>query len=463
MAATTLATSLDLIDDYELRELITEFCVKPDPLFRRMPFVTSPGGWQWKQRYTSEPSGGAAMVITDTMLPSAFTEYEHAEHLRLAYKMDQYNPALAGMGTGQQGHNDRDTKRKHILAGLSKYVRQSLIDGAHETVAIGATLTALGLSACVPGPKISTFAQTTAGTTSLGKIKWTLATNTVQYMGPGYTAYGAGVVLSATNYFRVPLFSGGDVTGSTNPFKWIWATFVWATISVAANYESDTTAAKGLTYTPSKAMTGLICQASPAQWAWHDLTLAGAAAAPPLSGGSMNRENLTWAAMKLLDASNDNPSRCCFLCDDYLMNAIEGVITSLGASVPATMFMGEQLSGALSYKSIVFLRNRFIPTLTARDGVTTVRQLVGVVLGEDGFHMKYSRFANNPSFVDQVSSFQQGVVAQDETGNMPIAPVMYWEQKDSAATLPIDQFAVMIAEPVVANVDKTVIVGGLTV
>jgi hypothetical protein len=207
-------------------------------------------------------------------------------------------------------------------------------------------------------------------------------------------------------------------------------------------------------------MTGLWTHAHPDQVVWHDLTVPGAGTMPPVSGGSPNRENLTWMAQRLLDASNDNPSRCCMLADDYLCNALEGVITSLGASVPATMFMGEQLVGVPNYKGIPILRNRFMPRLTAADGATSTRNLMGCVLGEDAVHIKYTNFAGDP-ILGNLTSFGSGAVAQDETGNMALPPVQYWEEKDAAATLVVDMFGVMIMEPVAASVDKIAVVCGL--
>ena len=461
MAATTLATSLTLIGDYEMRALVYDHFVKPDPLVARMPMVRSPGGHTWTQNYTTEPSGAAEMVITDSMTSSAFTKNSYGGYLNLIYKQDDSNMGVEALGEGQQGYEDDMVKKDHIVSAVSKKLRQRMMDGNPATVAIGADVTSLGVTAVEVGPRKFTFEQVTGATTTLGKIKWVLAAKTLQYKAPGADYYGAAQTISASNCHRVPLFSGQGADGTDDPARWIYVTVDWATISIAGNFESDTTAAKGLTYTPSDQMTGLLTQVNPDMAVWGNLAAMDAGNVPG-DGTSPNRSILSWLRMKLLDGSNDNPSRCAIVCNDSMMLALEGVIANLGGGVNPVMFMGQEMN-ALNYGGIILLRNRWIGSdITSKAGNRSdLSQILGVVLGEDsGVHMKYATFQGNP-VLDEVSGYASGAVASDETPGGTSFPFQYWKEKESARTLAYVHTGLVYCEPVAAAMDKLACVYGL--
>lgn len=468
MAATTLATSLELIQDYVSRELITEHFLRGDPLSRRLPWVRSPSGYAWTQKYTSEPSGATGMGIYGTMTASAFTVDDQSRFLNLGYKMDDRPYALSSQGEGDGGFSDRLTKKKHIFAGLSKWMRQKTIVGnpASGGVAIGATLAALlGADGDVePSMNHFTFEDVhgRAGvSTTQGSFKWVNATQTLSYMAPGDTAYGEGQVITATNYFRVPLYSGGAVTGSKNYNKFVRVTVTPATIMAAGDYTSAATALTCVTYTPGIEPTGLYYQVTPDRTRWHDLTESDGC---PADGGSTNRQNLTQMKMWLLDASNENPSQCFMAASDNLYNALEGQITSLGASVDAFNFMGETLN-TLNYGGIGIFRNPWIPeNLSSRSGDRSdLTYLIGGVLGSDGVHMKYDTFSDDV-IQSIVAARQNGGSPLDETapkGGGPSYPIQYWEDIYSPTSLIAIQAGALLMEPVSARADSLCMIYGL--
>jgi hypothetical protein len=363
---------------------------------------------------------------------------------------------------------------------LSKAFREHLVVGepaknnatsATGTGAIGATLQALlGADAVVEaGPRTFDFddvhPQNATPTSTQGSFKWTLATTSLQYKAPGDSYYGPAQVISASNYYRVPLFSGLDSSNNPNPTKWIRVTLdPVATILAQANYESDTTAAKVVTFTPTTTPTGWYRQVSPIQQVFGDLTGAAAEVGTtatgngPAGGYSANRANLSWMIQRLLDASNDDPSRCAILAPDSLIIHLEGLITSLGQGAPTTMFMGQELD-VLSFRRVPILRNNFLPQdLTSRDGNRSdLTCMMGVCLGEDNAHYEWSVPSGDVTAEQQSDVVSGAQAMNDGTPDGTSIPVYYEEKRSASTNLKVDQTGLMIYEPVAKLQDLCVV------
>lgn len=462
MAATTLTTSLELIRDYRLRVLMYNYFIQSDPFGAMIPFIQTNGGYSWTQPYTSEPGEATNGSISSTLAASAFTSSEQSRFLNLIYKMDQRNYALSTMREGDGGHSDHDTKQAHIFAGLSKGYRHNLMEGAPATVAIGATLAALfGADAAVEqGFNLFTFADVhdSSTTAKRGKFNWVQATATLSYKAPGDDEYGEGVVISTDNYFRVPLYSGGSVAGSKNYNKFVYVTVTPATILASGNYTSSDTALTTVTFTPALAATGLYYQVTPERNRNWDLSTSDGC---PNEGGPLTREALTWMKMKLLDASNDQPSRVALICNDNLYNYAEGMLASLGTGVSPFDFMGTKLN-ALNYGGMGIFRNPWIrQTISSRNGAeSNLTYMIGVVMGSDHTHVKYNTFAQEPT-MQQMVNVKSGAVPDDETLNGKPLPIQYWEDRSAANQLTTNMIGLMLFEPVAARFDSLAMIYGL--
>jgi len=465
MAQTTLATSMSLIRDTVDAMLVKEFFVKPDPALARLPMITPSAGYQWKQDYVATDSAATDFAHWDTFAATAFTVSQYTAFLSGISKMDQRNRALSALGEGQQGRQDRLTKKEMVYKALSELYRSRVYTGEPATAAVGANVTAaLGTVTVELSPRLVDFddVHQVGGTTSTtaGLLKWTLATTSLSYMAPGDTAYGPEVVISASNFHRVPLFSGGATTGSKNEPKWIRFSILSgevAALVAAGNFVPTAgVAADSITFTPTKQGTGLRRQISPMQECYHDLT--GIASVDgistnmngPAAGGSLNRENLTKLKQWLLDASNDNPSQTAIFMPDNLLNRAEGLITSLGHGAETIMFLGSELH-TLQYQGIALLRNQHLPTnLTARDlSRTDLTMAMGVVFGPEQAHVKYQTLSPdviNDSFSDLSTAIT--TAEGDGTPNGTPIPVSYWETPYASDQLTVNQIGHMLYEPV---------------
>ncbi|MHC4619966.1 MAG: hypothetical protein ACYTEQ_19640, partial [Planctomycetota bacterium] len=115
MAATSLATMLDTIRDSVDAALIWEFFVKADPLAGRAPASRYSGGYRNLMDYIATSSSASSLGFYGTMSPSAFTKAQYQYFLSMDYKQDQRNTAISSLGVGQQGRDDRMTKKMEIF------------------------------------------------------------------------------------------------------------------------------------------------------------------------------------------------------------------------------------------------------------------------------------------------------------------------------------------------------------
>jgi hypothetical protein len=447
-------------------EILYEAFVQPDPFAARMPVMSDIKGTYWKQKYRASNAAGAALGFYGTKTPSAVTFDEFQAFLNRINRGDQYNMLVQAQGTGDQGFDDKVEKIKGIFDALALLMREYEINGQPATSAIGATLQALlGASATVElGPRnFNSFAQVHPqdGTTTVdtyGRFKWVNASAALSYMAPGDTEFGPAQTISATNYYRVPLFSGGT-TGNANPAKWIRVTLdPVATILAAGNYTSTAaTPLECVTFTPSLQPTGLWTQIHPRQMVYGDLTGAAtssyvtANSVGPVSGGVVNRKNLSWLRKRLLHASNNNPSRCAILAPENLITGtMEGLITHIGQGVNPTFFMGSELNDGWTYGSIPVFDNAFIPTdLESADGTGDLTAVVGVVLGEDAVHMKTLDYTGDVNMSQRSNVISGGTATGDGTPGGTPMPIRYAEQINASTNDLVDLYGDVIMEMVV--------------
>jgi hypothetical protein len=452
MAMTTFATSLSLIEDKVLGTLISEYVVRPDPVAALIPMVTAPS-MKFRQKLMSEPTGAQASRYDTAFAPSAFTEYEYEAFLTYLVKSDSRLKQMESAPVGDAGVSDRLTKKRVIIAALSKLYREYLLVGQPAGVTIGADLTTLGITAIEPGPRQCTFEDANgaaAVATSYGSFTWVNASKTLTYKAPGDTGYGTGVVLSATNFHRVPVYSA-------NVGKWVYVTVVWATIGGAGNFASAGTDATCVKYTPSLQPTGLINQINPALRMFGNLS----ATNPTATGDALSQKNLTWLVGKLLDGSNGDASRCIVLCPENAWLACSVLVTGLGGGTSAVEFMGQRFN-SLNFGGVPILKNAFVEdNRTAANTTTTgLCDVAGLVLGTDKAHVRYAAASD---VVDNQLSDHSGnqVAVGDGTGSGASLPIQYFETMPGTSNL-IYMVGDMTVEPVFGSIQSGAILTDVT-
>jgi hypothetical protein len=466
MAATTLAQTISLVGDKLLMEILYEAFVQPDPFAARMTTKSDIAGMYWKEKYRASNASAAGLGFYGTKTPSAVTFDEFQAFLSRINRGDQYNMLVQAQGTGDQGFNDKVEKIRGIFDALALLMREYEISGQPATSVIGATLQALlGASATVElGPRnFYNFAQVHPqdGTTvvdTYGRFRWVNASAALSYMAPGDTEWGPAQTVSTSNWYRIPLFSGGT-TGNKNPAKWIRVTLdPVATILAAGNYTSTAaTALETVVFTPSLQPTGIWTQIHPQQSVYGDLTGAAtdagitADSTGPVSGSVVNRKNLSWLRKRLLFASNNDPSRCAILAPENLITGtMEGLVTHLGHGVDPIWFMGSELNSGFSYGNIAVLDNAWVPTnLTSSDGTTDLTAVVGVVLGDDATHMKTLDYTGDMNMSQRSNVISGGTATGDGTPGGTPMPIRYAEQINASTNDLVDLYGDVIMEMVV--------------
>ena len=471
MAATTLANMISLIGNTVYKTMLHNLFVVPDPVAALIPMELAEKGAHYTQRYANPPAAPTHMAIYDAMTASAWTGSEYKSFLRYQYKMDD-DPILADQqGVGQQGFDAMEMKKIDIMTGLSNGFRQDIIAGAEYTAAIGATLQALfGAGYAVEchgaGSQFgfeNVNARTGVTTVNAG-FKWTTIPNELQYKAPGDTAYGPAVVISATNYYKVQLYSGGTVTGSTNYAKWCRVTVDAATIMAAGDYDSATLggAADYVVLTPTKAPAGFLWKCSPERFAFDNLSFlaSGLATAATAAGGAASEANLTWLTMKLLDGAANQASRCVLLADDRMFLTLSGIINALGLKAPVYRFMGMELHD-LNFGGIRVQRCPWMPTTLSPDAAVVTRSILGLVLGEDACKVKYSTINTDKTLAGLVARLSGNQQVADPAGSRNL-PISYYETLAAANTLVTNQIGVMSYDPAVGGLDKICGLANLT-
>ena len=469
MPATTLAELVTLAGSYKERVLLRNIFAETDPLAGLMPFVPKPAGTDYIQPYENPAPTATSMAIRTAMTAQAMTSGKYTAHMHHHYRMDD-DPLLADdTNPGQQGVDARLQKKINILTSVSNKYRSDLQIGSECTLVIGANLQALfGVDyaievGCAGNIHSFTDMNTVAPLTLNIGFQWVTAADTIAVKIAPDTAYGPAVTLSATNRFKVPLYSGGT-TGAANYSRWVRATFTWVTINGAGNYDSDTggLAADYAVSTPSLAPMGFLYKVNPKRIAFDNLVFdaSGFGTNPTAAGAAADQDNLTWLALQLQEASGGDLSRCIMLADTPLWLALSSVITGLGQKSESYRFMGRELLD-LNFGGIRVQRSPYLPTTLSPNGAATTRNLLGLVLGENKCHCKYSSIATDRTLAGLVASLSGSNSAADPAGNHQL-PIMYYETLYSPTSLVANQFGVMSFNPECGSLDACAMVANLT-
>ena len=467
MAATTLTNLLDMAGTRRMALTLQHIFTAPDKLAAVMPMVRAPGGARFTQKYADAAGAATHMTIYDSMTASARTHGEYEDFLRVLYKMDENPEAFATEGPGAEGEDHRQQKKLKILEGVSTTFRQSVQVGTEHTGAIGTDLAALGVTEVIVGGAGSQFEYShvhnaTSVEAQTHKFKWTNADDGFQYMAPGDSEYGPKVTLSATHRYRVPLYSGGT-TGSRNQAKWCFVTATWATINAAGDFVSDA-ADKYYTATPSKGSMGLYYKVAPENVGFDNISFNsdGMPTNPTAAGANASEGSLTWLTQKLLDGANGDASRCVLVCDDFLHISMNAIINALGMKAPVYRFMGRELHD-LNFGGIHVHRSPFMPTdlVSPNAGTTNCRSILGLVLGEDACHVRYSTLANSPVFSQLVAQMSGSSNISDPAGTRNL-PVAYYETLSAPNKLVSNQIAVMLYQAAIGGFNKSALLTNLT-
>jgi hypothetical protein len=435
MAMTTFATSLSLIEDTVLGELITEYIIKPDKVMANIPLVTAPS-LSFRQKLISEPTGAAATRFDEAFSPSAFTEFEYDAFLNYIQKSDNRLEQIDSVPAGTSGMSDRTTKMNVCVKAVAKLARQYSRVGQPATVAIGSDLTTAGITAVEVGPRAVTLNDVEGGSavsTRLGYLKWSTSSNLLSYSSDGVN-YGDTVTISATNFHRVFL-------RAANRGQWIRLTCVAATLMAASDF-TTTSATNGLTYTPSTQPTGLVTQIDP------DLVMFGnlSASNPTATGDALSQKNLAWLRSRLLDGSNGDPGSCAILMPTKAYLNAEVLISGLGGGTSAVEFMGTRFN-SLNYGSIPIFEDEFVEDnrTAANTSTTGLCDVVGLIFGEEKAHLKY---AGGTTFVTA-------------TGELSSLPISFFE-KDPGTSKKINMVADMTYEPMFGSVHSGAMLTDIT-
>jgi hypothetical protein len=440
MAATTIATILAQLDSKTQAEIMYNAVYQSDRLAAVIPLMDK-GALQWQAWVESEPAGGAGRLFRGQMTDSASTGVMQPKFLTSLYKRDSLSAAEAATRANATNGPDADASAAaRVLGGLSNHYREMLYDGNQATVAIGATLTTAGITAVEVGPNHTTLALREAATTGLGYLRYTQSTDTIEYMAPGDSTYGTGVVLSATNFYRVPLISG-------NGISWIRMTCVFATLHAYGDI-TTTAAASGLTYTPASEPTGLVTMIHPScQW-YGNLSQAN----PTAAGDALSQEGLTMLASHLLNQSNDDPSKCIITMNKVVWVGAQKMITALGGGTSAVEFMGTTFNSP-RFMGIPVVWSKFnkADKTSSSGAVTTLSDVHGWVLGEeDGAYVGY--LDESQAVEDSVGQNMFGPLVADSTGGLVRSPIWYRTHTDAVDYGIKTHAASMCIEPAFAKI-----------
>jgi len=360
MAIYTWAEAIKLAPT-KLDQMIHYGAMEYDPMFLGLPFQNWPGGQSvtWYQTHTLPTTSWR--TVTDAMTSTAPTRLPRVGSLKEAYTQMQVPPLHEGAVSGsvnQYAANIRDMSRS-----IGKEVRQTIIDGHTNTVAIGATAATKGVDKVVLGPGFA------AG---LVYLKFDDTADTIQLSTDG-TTYGTAVDVSS-DLKGVAVYDGVDTT------KYIYLWFDFSDSDTGGDW-TTTNAATGLTLTSSKEPDGLLTYVYPSQRV--DGTLTGA---PSNAGDAAALAQLDW----LLDMV---PGADFFITSKRTRRAIKSLLS--GSADIVDHWKGMKLArNQLAYEGIPIFASSGVPitgehyvagtaTATALSSISAVRMANGD--GEGGF------------------------------------------------------------------------------
>jgi hypothetical protein len=261
MAIMTWAEAIKL-SPTNLEAAIHYGAVQEDPIFSRLPFEWWPGGQSVTWTQTTTLPTTAWRLVTDAMSGSAPTRTQWVQTLREAYTQMEVPPLHEGSISNvinQRAANITDMSRSIGLA-----VRNTIIAGEENTVAIGATATTKGVDGAKFGP---------GWAAGLVYLHFDDTADTIAISSDG-TTYGTAVSTAGPiDLHQVALYDG--VAGKTHQYCYL--TLDGSDIEGGGDF-TTVDAATGITLTTAKKPAGLIQWPYPTQRIWGTLTTTPTAA-----------------------------------------------------------------------------------------------------------------------------------------------------------------------------------------
>jgi len=452
MAGTTFAQLAAMAhQDYDRLMIMHQF-TESDPVLRQLRLIQTKGGKQFTQRMKDDATGAAFATYSGAFTDNPLTYKEYSGFLARIIDQRSVPAPVAGALNDPAGlANHLAIHKDDVIESVCAKFRDSYIVGQPATVAIGADMTTgLGTVSIVPGARNiysveDVHNHTAVVPRNLG-LKWVQASKLISAKFPGESSYGATATLSATNYFKVPLYNADGT-------KWVWFTCDYATIAGKGNFESTiATDAECAVFTPSLQMHGLQQLVHPSRRMFGNLS----GVLPTATGGdSLTVKALSWMAMMLRRAAGGRPNSV-ILCSDAMWLQAQAVLLAAGAGgVTPVQLMDETLNELAINKVPIMTceqmaNNRADPAAST----STLGWMLGVVLGDDesGCHVRY----NTVDAVEGISGmpgFQAGGSVDTGHGERIALPFTYYVVPPNSTDEQLHPRASMLTEMATAKFD----------
>lgn len=332
MAIVTWANAIKYSND-ELMKAILYGAQEQDQIFAALPFNPWLGGKSYKWNQVTTLPTSAWREVTDTLSSTAGTELERHGYLKEIYVQKQVPPRheapLENTGISQRAKNIYK-----MALSVGKELREAIFAGSSVSVAIGGTTPALHVGRVEASPNHPT---------GLGYLKFTNATNMLQYKAPGSSSYGTAVDISSVEDGLV-LYDGDDAS------QYIIVDADQSSLTGGDRETSD--AATGLTFTTSKKPDGLLSYVHGAQRTWGSLSDT-----PTATGDGASLTQLDWLLDQVVGGRND----LLFVTSPRTRRTLKGLLA--GSSDTVEDWRGLALArGTLAYEGIPIYASTNMPT-----------------------------------------------------------------------------------------------------
>jgi hypothetical protein len=394
MAATTFPELMEIAGtEYDKLVVYFQF-LKQDNPFKMLQMEPSTGkGGGFTQQMFDDPPDASEVGWQDNYPNNGISYTTYDAYLNRIVQQMPVDAIIAAEGNpvDHKGLPDQlMLHRDQTIQSVVRKFRDRYLLGQPATTTIGTNFTTAGVTAIEMGPRSCARADVhgTKGsvTARVHDLKWVTASDEISYRPYGETTYGPTVVITASNYHRVPLFNADGT-------KWIFLTCVPATLLAAGDITGDGTAANGFTVTPSKQITGFATLAHPSMRRYGNLSPTNPSAT---TGDAPTRMALSWLARAVRDSGSMGNSA--ILCDPDMYLYLENVMIALGLGNKTVEFMGSEFNTLAYGDTPIFYTDSMTETRKAPDGSTNVGRILGITYGNKmtGAHIRYNTIADVP-------------------------------------------------------------------